>query len=130
MIPELWKIVSWKEEMDAWFLQHLALTWREVRKTGKNGEIFDYTFPDTLWLYWFTKIPPKWFQDFDNPVFARDWDFSFKNVLFCALDFDMVFLMAVTVTLLEIMGLNVVQSCLVFYFFFKVFIMWQSKYFG
>ena len=45
--------------MDAWFLQHLAHTRKEIKKTGRNGENFDYTFPDTLWLYRFTKIPPK-----------------------------------------------------------------------
>ena len=87
--------------MDALFIQQLAYTRREIKIKGQDQEaVYDYTFPDTLWLYRLTKIPPKKFQNLDNITFARDRDFSYKNVLFCALDFDILFLMATIVTFL------------------------------
>jgi len=38
--------------------------------------------------------------------------------------------MATIVTFLQLVGLNVIEACLVFYFFFKICIFWPRKYFG
>jgi hypothetical protein len=63
-------------------------------------------------------------------IFARDRGVSYSSVLFCALDFDVVWLFATMVTVLDICGLNIIQGSIVFYFFFLVFIKWPRSHFG
>jgi meckelin len=78
----------------------------------------------------FSDLPPDRVNQMETPLFLRDHWFRFKRVFFGALDFDLLILISCLYTVLDIWELNFMQSTLIVYTFYKVFIQLPREYFG
>jgi len=78
----------------------------------------------------FSDLPPDRVKNMETPLFLRDHWYRFRRVLFGSLDFDLLILFSCIYTVLDIWELNFLQSTLIVYTFYKIFIQLPRTMFG
>ena len=82
-----------------------------------------------LWQM-FSEFPPMNLNEMETPLFLRDYLYGFRKVFFSGLDFDILVLIACLYTVLDIWELNFLQSTVIIYSYYKIFIELPRKFFG
>lgn len=78
----------------------------------------------------FSDLPPDRLNKMETPLFLKDNWYSFRNVFFGALDFEILILFACFYTILDIWQLNYLQSTVIIYTYYKLLIELPRKYLG
>lgn len=113
-------LINSRDEMSQYFLDYIAQV-KNYPSTAIRERGMCQRFSD---------LPPQSMKNIETPLFFRDYWSSFKKVFFCDLDFEILILIACLYTVLDIWLLNPLQSTVIIYSFYKIFIEYPRVVFG
>eukprot|EP00343_Euplotes_focardii_P012417 CAMPEP_0205833968 /NCGR_PEP_ID=MMETSP0206-20130828/50423_1 /ASSEMBLY_ACC=CAM_ASM_000279 /TAXON_ID=36767 /ORGANISM="Euplotes focardii, Strain TN1" /LENGTH=236 /DNA_ID=CAMNT_0053140771 /DNA_START=1515 /DNA_END=2222 /DNA_ORIENTATION=- len=113
-------LVNQRDEASQYFINYISQVKNYPAVAVRDRGIFQM----------FSELPPDNLNNMETPLFLKDYFYGFRRVFFGALDFDILILISCIYTVLDIWELNLLQSTVIIYVYYKLFIELPRKFFG